>query len=171
MGKGGDKDQEELGWVRVQTRPTYHQHQRLWWRSSGVAVETIVTHEGALVRNTDWNYHFHAMSAMVSAARTRPCFPKRMLTTHTNRVACLKWWSVCSFVHVDSTCTYTALYAKHVWFWGWLNFNYVYIILKTAQHKGHSLRIEWPPSVQDWYTVGHHFTLPEHAIESYHWLK
>ena len=56
-----------------------------------LAVETIVTHEGAHVRNTAWNAQLSEVNARVSAARTRPRCPQRMLTTSTKCVACLKW--------------------------------------------------------------------------------
>ena len=54
---------------------TYHQHQRFCWRSSDITVETIVTHEGVLVRNMDWNAQLSVVNATVLAAWIRPCCP------------------------------------------------------------------------------------------------
>ena len=79
-------------------RPNYHQpEQRLWWRSSR-ELQKRLWHTNMLLYETPArSAMLYLVNARVSAARTRPCWRQRMLTTLTKRVACLKMMK-CSFL-------------------------------------------------------------------------
>ena len=66
-----------------------------------LAVEMIVTHEGALVRlvrNTDWNAVLRVVNTGVSVARTRPRCPQRMLNDDIHELCRVSQMVKCAFL-------------------------------------------------------------------------
>ena len=109
MGKGGDKDPDEWGWLRVRKRlePIM--------TDLPPAPEALLNfvrctcrHDGDPRRIAE----LRVVNARASAARTRRCCQQRSLTTLTKRVASLKWWSMCSYVHLYCTWMLPVLHAK-----------------------------------------------------------